>query len=359
MKRTTKIILAAACLGCMFAAAPVHADTDSFIGSYTANFDGLGVAGTTMPLGFRTMTIAGGNTTYSAANPISTAGIASATASGTQTLTVWNPGSAVASSSSSLFNVGSVGNVNDRALGSDVTSVAAMVIELSLTNSTGSNLLGVVFNYDLKVLTNGSAGTEASELPGYAFFFSTTGGTTAAEWTRVDALSLANSTQGTTMNSGDVTVSFPIFLTNNGRMFFRWADDNNQVSSPDQMIAIDNISITPSTNTSPIVTLTSPANGATFNPPANIVLNANATDVDGTVTNVAFYSGGTKLADVETSPFNFTWSGVGEGNYALRAVATDDSGLSTTSSVANVTVGARVTRGPYLQLSTPTSIVIH
>src|SRR4029453_16191918 len=103
----------------------------------------------------------------------------------------------VVSSSTSLFNIGSVGNLSDRALGSDSTSVAAMVIELSLTNNTGSNLLGVVFSYDLKCLTNGNVGTEATELPGYAFFFSTSGGTTAAEWTRVDGLSLTNSAQGT------------------------------------------------------------------------------------------------------------------------------------------------------------------
>ncbi len=152
----------------------------SFTGTYVTNFDAIGTAGTAMPAGFRSMVIAGGNTTYAAATPISTTGIASATVSGTQTLTVWNAGSAVASSATALFNIGSVGNVNDRALGTDPTGTAANVIELSLTNNTGNNLAGVVFSYDNKCLTNGSAGTEQSELPGYAFFYSTTGGATAA-----------------------------------------------------------------------------------------------------------------------------------------------------------------------------------
>lgn len=227
----------------------MRATPTAFTGNYTQNFDAIGTSGTAMPAGFRTMSTGSGNSFYTAAAPISTAGIAAATVSGTQTLTVWDSGSAVASSSTKLFNAGSVGNINDRALGSDVTSVAAMVIELSLTNTIGSNLLGVVFNYDVKCLTNGNVGTEASELSGYAFFYSTSGGTTAAEWTRVDALSLGNYTQGTMSNSGNVTVTFPTPITNGGIMYFRWADDNNVANSPDQMLAIDNLVIGISTNT--------------------------------------------------------------------------------------------------------------
>lgn len=240
--RLKKIAMAAALAGMLFGITPLFAIPAAFTGSYTQSFDlALTNSETTMPSGFRMMTNAGGNATYTAASPISSVGIAAATSAGAQTLTVWNFGSAVASSSTSLFNVGSPDNPNDRALGSDSTGVAATVIELSLTNKIGSNLLGVTFSYDLKVLTNGSAGTEASELPGYSFFYSISGGTTAAEWTRVDALSLTNFTPGTTMNSGTVAITFPTPLTNNGLLYFRWADDNNTASSPDQMIAVDNV----------------------------------------------------------------------------------------------------------------------
>src|SRR5581483_8708361 len=196
-----------------------------FTGSYRTNFDAVGAASTAMPAGFRSMIIAGGNTTFSASTPISTAGIAGATAA-TQTLIVWNPGSAVASSGTSLFNAGSWGDATDRALGSDPTGTAANVIELSFTNKTGASLAGVVFSYDLKVLTNGSAGTEAGELPGYAFFYSITGSTNAGDWFRSDALTLAPVTPGAISNSGSVTITFPAPLTNNGLMYFRWADDN-------------------------------------------------------------------------------------------------------------------------------------
>ncbi len=79
-----------------------------------------------------------------------------------------------------------------------------------------------------------------------------------------------------------------------------------------------------STNPPPSVSLTNPVNGASFLAPANILLEATASDSNGTVTNVAFYAGTTKLADDATEPFSYNWTGVSAGNYALTAVATDD-----------------------------------
>ena len=52
----------------------------------------------------------------------------------------------------------------------------------------------------------------------------------------------------------------------------------------------------PPPNAPPSVSLSSPANNATFTTPANITLNANAGDSDGTVTQVDFYAGTTWLA---------------------------------------------------------------
>lgn len=338
MKLITKIILAVVWLGSVLTTTPIQAATGSFTGAYATNFNGLGT-GTAMPLGFRTMVTGTGNSTYTAAIPISAAGIAAATQSGTQTLTVWTPPAAAASSGTALFNCGTPGNTTDRALGSDATSVAAVVIELSLTNSTGSNLLGVVFSYDQKCMTNGSAGTEASELPGYAFFYSISGGTTAAEWTRVNALSLGNYTQATVSNSGNVLISFPTALTNNGRMFFRWADDNNVASSPDQMIAIDNISITPSDNTPPSVALTAPAGAVTLELGTNLTLTATAADAGGSVTKVEFFYGPTKIGETNAAPWSIVWTNVSPlGSNVLTARATDNDGATTTSAGVGVTI---------------------
>jgi hypothetical protein len=91
-------------------------------------------------------------------------------------------------------------------------------------------------------------------------------------------------------------------------------------------------------NQAPSVTITNPANGALFQPGATITINASAIDNDGTVTNVAFYAGLTKLGDDTSAPFSFTWNGVPQGNYTLTAVATDNSGASRTSPGVDITV---------------------
>ena len=92
------------------------------------------------------------------------------------------------------------------------------------------------------------------------------------------------------------------------------------------------------TNQPPTVSFTNPVNNAAFASPATLALVVTAADVDGVVTNVAFYQGVTKLADVSLAPYNFTWSGVSAGAYMLTAVAADNLGASTTSSVVNVSV---------------------
>ncbi len=96
----------------------------------------------------------------------------------------------------------------------------------------------------------------------------------------------------------------------------------------------------PPSNTPPTVSLTSPANGASFAAPASIALTASASDANGSVTKVEFFNGSTKLGESTAAPYQFTWNNVGQGSYSLTARATDNGGASTTSSAAAVTVGA-------------------
>jgi len=91
-------------------------------------------------------------------------------------------------------------------------------------------------------------------------------------------------------------------------------------------------------NSLPTVVLTQPANGATFTAPATVNLAASASDSDGSVTKVEFFSGQTKLGEDTTAPFTYTWSGAGVGAYGLTARATDDLGGVTTSLASNITV---------------------
>jgi len=91
-------------------------------------------------------------------------------------------------------------------------------------------------------------------------------------------------------------------------------------------------------NNPPSVSITSPANGATFTAGANIAINANASDSDGSVTKIEFFSGGNKIGEDTSSPYSMTWSNVTAGSYALTARATDNEGGTTTSAGVNITV---------------------
>jgi hypothetical protein len=99
-------------------------------------------------------------------------------------------------------------------------------------------------------------------------------------------------------------------------------------------------------NAAPAVTLTQPANGATFTEPATVNLAATASDTDGTVAKVGFFNGATKLGEDTTAPYTFTWSGVAAGPYTLTAKATDDADASTTSAPSTITVSAATAKQP-------------
>jgi hypothetical protein len=84
--------------------------------------------------------------------------------------------------------------------------------------------------------------------------------------------------------------------------------------------------------------ITGPVPGATFPAPALITITA--TGNAGTVTNVEFFAGTTKLGEDQTAPYSFTWPNVPIGSYTFTARATDDHGLMKTSTPVAVTVTA-------------------
>jgi YVTN family beta-propeller protein len=101
----------------------------------------------------------------------------------------------------------------------------------------------------------------------------------------------------------------------------------------------------PANNQAPTVTLTAPANNATFTAPAAITLTATAADADGTIARVEFYNGATKLGEDTASPYSFAWTNVAAGSYSLTARALDNAGAATFSTAANVTVSATAFTG--------------
>jgi regulation of enolase protein 1 (concanavalin A-like superfamily) len=104
----------------------------------------------------------------------------------------------------------------------------------------------------------------------------------------------------------------------------------------------------------PTVSLTAPSSGSTFTAPATIAMSATAADTDGSVTRVDFRSGSTVVGSDTSSPYSFSWANVAAGTYTLTAVATDNSGQTTTSSPVTVTVnGTTSNQAPTVSLTSP------
>ena len=104
-------------------------------------------------------------------------------------------------------------------------------------------------------------------------------------------------------------------------------------------------------NVPPTVTLTNPASGAVFAAPANVTLQAAASDGDGTVTNVQFRVDGNVVGNDTTAPYSGVANNLAAGNHTLEAVASDNSGAKNTNSVS-ITVVTPVA----VQLSAPQSL---
>ena len=90
----------------------------------------------------------------------------------------------------------------------------------------------------------------------------------------------------------------------------------------------------------PVVTLTSPANGASYSAPATINLAASVTANGHTITKVQFYEGTSLLGEDTTTPYAFTYSNVSARTCALKATAVYDSGSTVSSAPVSVTVKA-------------------
>ncbi|MEO7799737.1 MAG: Ig-like domain-containing protein, partial [Opitutaceae bacterium] len=99
-------------------------------------------------------------------------------------------------------------------------------------------------------------------------------------------------------------------------------------------------------NAAPTVALTSPADGTLFTPPAAISLTATAADSDGTIAKVEFFAGANKVGESLAAPYEFTWSDVLSGSYALTAKATDNLGAETVSAPVSLNVNAPSVANP-------------
>lgn len=105
-------------------------------------------------------------------------------------------------------------------------------------------------------------------------------------------------------------------------------------------------------NMAPSVVLTSPSSNSIYNTPASIAISADATDMDGTVSVVEFFSGTQKIyEDVDGLPYAFVWDNAPAGIHTLTARATDNLGAQHISAPVDVIV--LVNTAPTVSLLNP------
>ena len=106
-----------------------------------------------------------------------------------------------------------------------------------------------------------------------------------------------------------------------------------QAPSLDTQAVINNC-IDPSTlNKPPLISFLSPPSNSSFFLKDTIVFTTQASDPDGSIKNVQFFNGSTKLGEKTTAPYNYTWTGMNAGTYIITAVATDNLNATSSSSI--------------------------
>ncbi len=95
------------------------------------------------------------------------------------------------------------------------------------------------------------------------------------------------------------------------------------------------------TNELPSVSITSPANNATFLTGATATITASAGDVDGTIAQVEFFVDGNSVGIDTNAPYENTYTTT-TGAHVLTAVAKDNKGDSTLSEAVNITVSDNI-----------------
>jgi uncharacterized delta-60 repeat protein len=237
---------------------------------------------------------------------------------------------------------------DDRAEGSTITNSRLYVAGSAQFYGT----VGVIAKYFLS--ENEGPAVSITSPANYAVYSASADITIIATATDADgSISYVKLYNGGTLLKTDSISPYTFALSNlsaGNYSFTARATDNNGLSASSASLAI---TIVAAINKAPVVSITSPLNNTIYTAPASFTINANASDVDGTINNVKFYRGGTLMGTDSLSPYSFTVSNLAPGNYSFTAKARDDKGLSTSSLSVAVSISVAANEAPLVSITSP------
>lgn len=147
--------------------------------------------------------------------------------------------------------------------------------------------------------------------------------------------------QGTTKIGEDLTSPYSFVSTPSatGTITYsaRAIDNCNGIGNSNNV----NVTVTSnpcSGNTVPTVSITQPANSASFTAGSTVNIAANASDANGTVSYVRFFQNGILLVEDNTSPYSHSLVNVTAGTHTISAISFDNCGAQSTQSSVIITV---------------------
>ena len=103
-------------------------------------------------------------------------------------------------------------------------------------------------------------------------------------------------------------------------------------------------------NKLPLVSIITPTKGLSYTSPANVMIDVEASDPDGSVIMVELYNGNVKVGECNTIPYSFILKELPAGSYSLKAIATDNKGVMASSAIFNIRVNPRNEPGEFFNL---------
>jgi len=204
------------------------------------------------------------------------------------------------------------------------------------------------------------AGTDAAvTLPALAILDGTVsddslpiGSTVTTTWMKVSGV-------GTVMFGNAAAVDTTASFSAAGTYVLRLTASDSLLSASDDMQVVVNAA---TANQPPILSFSTPLNGASLVAPANLAVVVAASDAGGSVANITLYLNGALVRQDNVTPYEWgagdaALNGLAVGSHVLRAVATDNLGaqsetsITITVSVANV--APSVSAGPDRTITLP------